>query len=523
MCKGLNLGLKVLKMDDQGVLGDEIIFLTDGEATDNISYCVPAAINSGAIIHTIALGDKADKALREMADKTGGKFITASDNVLSNQLLNGFSSLTMPTGNQTKDPVQIESVGKKTSDWFNGTVSVDQTVGSKTSFTITYEASFPHASIQSPNGSIFNQTQMHHEESAKTVTLKIPGIAQPGDWKYSILSPRHQVLTVTATSSAAHANVPPIIVKAQMNQQFSDGSKAMIVFAEVNQNYKPVINAHVFATVESEFGSAQTFQLLDNGTGADAFKDDGVYSRFFTRMKKGRSSLKISVKNKDGQARFALQKRGGAPYVPGYVVDGVLELNQPKPLVSEELLEVGSFTRTATGESFEVMGSITPNFPPNKVTDLSAEIQEDSVLLSWTAPGEDLDQGTAESYDIRWSFDLKILQRNFSEAHAMNTSAISPQVFGSVEQHTFILSLPIQNGTTLFFAVQSQDEQNAKSETSNIASASKILSGPKLQKISNPGLNWKVFVFSLFVVTMVICFIAGVITWAVRRRRSAVI
>ncbi len=53
------------------MIGDEIIFLTDGEATDDLNSCVPNAINSGAIIHTIALGNKADKALREMADKTG--------------------------------------------------------------------------------------------------------------------------------------------------------------------------------------------------------------------------------------------------------------------------------------------------------------------------------------------------------------------------------------------------------------------------------------------------------------------
>jgi len=38
-------------------------------------------------------------------------------------------------------------------------------------------------------------------------------------------------------------------------------------------------------------------------------------------------------------------------------------------------------------------------FPPNKITDLSAEIQEDSVLLSWTAPGEDLDQGTGKAHN----------------------------------------------------------------------------------------------------------------------------
>ncbi|XP_048015951.1 calcium-activated chloride channel regulator 1-like [Megalobrama amblycephala] len=456
---------------------DEIIFLTDGEATDDINTCVPAAIESGAIIHTIALGNKTDKALRKMAEKTGGKFITASDDILSNQLLNGFFSLKLPTGDQTKDPVQIDSAGKKTSDWFNGTILVDQTIGTKTSFTITYEKSLPDISIQSPSGSTYKQVQMLHYESAKTVTLKVPGTAQPGDWKYSIQTTISQSLTVTATSQAARADVPPIVVKARINQQFSDGTKPLIVFAEVSQNYRPVIKTEVWATLESESGSAEELQLLDNGAGADAFKDDGVYSRYFTQVKKGRSSLKVRVKNLDGQARFTVQKSGGAPYVPGYVVNGVVELNPPKPPVTEEPLKVGSFTRTATGESFEVAftGTTPPNFPPNRITDLSAEIQENSVLLSWTAPGEDLDQGTAKSYEIRWSYDLQMLRENFSNGHVVSTAAVSPLEAGSVEQHSFNLSFTIQYGTTLFFAVQSEDKQNAKSETSNIAQASKML------------------------------------------------
>ncbi|XP_067221402.1 calcium-activated chloride channel regulator 1-like isoform X2 [Chanodichthys erythropterus] len=522
ICKGLTLGLQVLEKDNGDMNGDEIIFLTDGEATDNINSCVPAAIESGAIIHTIALGDKADKALREMADKTEGKFITASDDILSNQLLHGFSSLTIQTGDQTKDPVQIDSAGKKTSDWFNGTILVDQTIGTKTSFTITYETSLPDISIQSPSDSTYKQVQMRHYESAKTVTLKVPGTAQPGDWKYSIQTTISQSLIITATSQAARADVPPIIVKARMNQQFSDGTKPLIVFAQVSQNYMSVIKTEVWATLESESGSAQQLRLLDNGAGADAFKDDGIYSRYLIQMKKGRSSLKVRVKNLDGQARFTVQKRGGAPYVPGYVVNGVVELNPPKPPVSEESLEVGRFTRTATGESFEVVftGSTPPNFPPNRITDLSAEIQEDSVLLNWTAPGEDLDQGTAKSYEIRWSYDLQMLRENFNNGHAVNTAAVSPLEAGSAEQHSFNLSFTIQNGTTLFFAVQSEDKENAKSETSNIAQASKILPDPTPSAISNPGLNLTVLVISLCVVTMVICFVVAVITWSERRRKS---
>ncbi|XP_016432052.1 calcium-activated chloride channel regulator 4A-like [Sinocyclocheilus rhinocerous] len=211
-------------------------------------------------------------------------------------------------------------------------------------------------------------------------------------------------------------------------------------------------------------------------------------------------------------------------FKPAFYSTGMdLKPNPPKPPVSEESLEVGNITRTDTGESFEVKlsGTAPPNFPPNRITDLSAEIQEDTVLLNWTAPGEDLDQGTAKSYEIRWSFDFKMLRFNFSNGHSVNTTAVSPQKAGSVEQHSFNLNITIQNGTTLFFAVQSEDKQKAKSETSNIAQASKILPAPKPPGISNPGMNLTVLVISLCLVTMLMCFIVAVVICAVKRRKRS--
>lgn len=74
--------------------------------------------------------------------------------------------------------IQLESTGLKTADWFNGTVSVDQTVGNKTSFLIIYELSAPTVSIQTPSGSIYSQADMSGDTSAKTLTLKIPGTAE---------------------------------------------------------------------------------------------------------------------------------------------------------------------------------------------------------------------------------------------------------------------------------------------------------------------------------------------------------
>lgn len=92
-------------------------------------------------------------------------------------------------------------------------------------------------------------------------------IWQSGDWTYSIRSGTRQALTITVTSQAARADVPPIIVKAHVNQQVIDSNKPVIVFAEVSQNYRPVINAKVMATLEPETGTPEQLELLDNGAG----------------------------------------------------------------------------------------------------------------------------------------------------------------------------------------------------------------------------------------------------------------
>lgn len=58
-------------MDDGKTIGDEILLLTDGEATDNVQDCLQEAFQSGAVMNTIALGPRADNVLRTMANQTG--------------------------------------------------------------------------------------------------------------------------------------------------------------------------------------------------------------------------------------------------------------------------------------------------------------------------------------------------------------------------------------------------------------------------------------------------------------------
>ncbi|XP_053503622.1 LOW QUALITY PROTEIN: calcium-activated chloride channel regulator 3A-1-like [Ictalurus furcatus] len=504
ICKGIRKGLEALRKDE--TIGDEVIFPTDGEATDNVTDFLQAAVHSGAIIHTI------------------GTFIVSKDSIRFNQLVDAFSSMTMFYGNPITQPIQLESTGTNVADWFNGTVPVDRTVGNHTSFILIYERSAPTVYIESPSGLVYDQT--HTTDIANTITCTVPETAET--LFYLNRDTVTQQVSLTIMSRAAREDVHPIAVRARMNQQTSDGTKPMTVLAHVSQNYNPVFGVSVWANLESDTGHSVQRQLLDNGAGADVFKDDGAYSRYFPNLRRGKYSLKVRVENQHGGGQFSPHRHSGALYVPGYIVDGEVELNPPKPPVNQQPVDVGSFTRTITGESFIAEADAPSNFPPNKITDLTAEIQEDTMRLNWTAPGDDYDQGTAQSYEMRWSEDLKTLQHNFSSANLFNTSALLPQESGSAERHSFQLNITIKNGITLFFAVQAVDQHSAKSEVSHIARATKYVASPKRPPIPNPDpkpipiIIIIIIIISVCVVIIVTCVIAVIITLSALKQKDII-
>ncbi|KAK1163919.1 calcium-activated chloride channel regulator 1-like [Acipenser oxyrinchus oxyrinchus] len=497
ICKGLNTAFTVLRGDDSSTYGDEIVLLTDGEDT-TVGTCLDDVRSSATIIHTIALGPNAAKELETMSNVTGVLQFSATDSLDSNGLIDAFAGISSGSGDLAAQSIQLESSGQKISNqaWFNGTVSIDKTVGNDTFFTVTWEKNEPNIYLTSPAGKTFTAANFTKDPVLNTARLLIPGTAETGDWQYSLFNKLNtQTVTMTVTSRAADTSVPPVTVSAHMNQDTSAGNAPMVVYAEVSQGFLPVLGANVTAFIETNSGNPYVLSLLDDGSGADAVKVDGIYSRYFTAFKgNGRYSLKVKVQGRDGTARLAVRRQGRAMYIPGYVENGKIELNPEKPPVNEDdfQINVGSFSRSTTGGTFTVAGMVgttPPIFPPCKISDLEAELKHDAVSLSWTAPGENADQGTAKVYEIRMSKSLQKLRDDFSAAVLVDTSTLSPHAAGSKEEFGFLPDeITIQNGTILYFAARALGRTDVKSEVSNIARAAMIMPPNQPTEI-NPGSN----------------------------------
>ncbi|XP_004639373.1 calcium-activated chloride channel regulator 4 [Octodon degus] len=476
ICSGIKKAFEVIEKAGFQLNGSEIVLLTDGEDS-TAKACIGEVTESGVIIHLIALGPSADQAVIQMSNETGGNHHFATDNAESNGLIDAFAALTSENAGLSQKSIQLESKGLKlTSDpWMNGTVVIDSTVGKDTFLLITWTVQPPSISLWDPSGVL---TAGFTEDTASRMAyLSIPGNAQVGTWTYSLQAKANpETLTITVTSRAANSSVPPITVSAKMNKDTNSFPSPMIVYAEVLQGYVPVLGANVTAVIESNSGNTEVLDLLDNGAGADAFKDDGVYSRYFTNYSaNGRYSLKVRAHAGTNSARRRLgHPRSRAAYIPGWVVDGEIEGNPPRPETDENAeTVVESFSRTASGGAFVVSGftsSATDVFPPSQITDLDAVPEGEEITLTWTAPGEDFDVGTVQQYIIRISGSMLDLRDRFEDALQVNTTGLSPKEANSKESFTFKPgSIPEENATHIFIAIQSVDQSNLTSEVSNIA------------------------------------------------------
>ncbi|KAM3915692.1 calcium-activated chloride channel regulator 1-like [Leptodactylus fuscus] len=480
VCSGIVTGLELNKDLDGSVQGTEIVLLTGGEDHFDTRLCFPTIRSSGAVIHVIALGPYVDKELETIAAMTGGKQFAALENLDNNGVIEAFSGIVPIDGQELQQAIQLESMmlDLEPGTCLNGTIFIDSTVGNETSFVVTWQTDIPNIHLQDPMGIIYTQAQFSSNSTLKLSRLQLPGTVERGPWNYALCNPfiSSQVLGITVTSKAADEDVPPIMASCHMNSNSNSYPNPMVIYASVSQGLLPVAGAKVTANVESESGDLVTTELLDNGAGADLAKNDGIYSRYFTSFSvSGRYILKVRVTGEDNKSRLTLPK-SRVLYIPGYVNNGKITLNPPRPKISDDDLQLhfGAFSRTASGGSFVVSNVPTGVKPdshrPEKIFDLEARLEQFRTVLSWTATGDDLDQGQASKYELRMSKDPKEIRDHFESCTLVNTASLTPQPAGFKE--TFIVApenINISNGTVLHYAIIAIDKAGQKSDKSNIA------------------------------------------------------
>lgn len=94
----------------------------------------------------------------------------------------------------------------------------------------------------------------------------------------------------------------------------------------------------------------------------------------------------------------------------------------------------------------------------------AAEQGSASVTLTWTAPGDDGQSGTATQYDLRY-LTTSISETNFASGTTV-TGEPTPAVAGTTQTCTVT---GLNYGTTYYFALKTADERGNWSTISNIA------------------------------------------------------
>jgi len=495
ICNGVSMGLKTLHQKLKGT-GGIMVLMTDGvessscinpdtskewDMTDLYDPVVAAKVR----VITMAFGTSADARLEKFASISGGSTYFIDDKKAMLDLDQAFQGCLTYQPDITvvteKDILLFQQhFAGSTVKTFSSMFSIDPTTGRDFVFKLEYDDAATQSDISqvqlvSPSGEIFNNISYVQNENFGTLKL---GLAEEGDWMFSIKFHTSQSsdVVVTVTSKARTSEVVPLTVECWIGTS-EDVSVTtdtrLAVLGKVRQGNNAVLHATVMAhvTTPSSSSGVVDMQLLDNGVGADGVGFDGIYSKYFTEFSaKGRYSVVCEVRN-DGSAVIneGFSASGVAPSpskaAGGWCCGSRSPIGNTRP--------TGNFTRTMSAGAFQVLNQPAAGLlPPAQVSDLLVQQRgRDSgqATVTWTAPGDDLDQGTARQYMFKWSNASSDLSpANFAgHGQEVNSSWVpAPAESGTVQSLT--LQLP-RGHDTLFLAMKTKDTNGHWSTVSNTA------------------------------------------------------
>ncbi|XP_077990634.1 calcium-activated chloride channel regulator 1-like [Glandiceps talaboti] len=517
---GLETGVDVLEKGGKSAAGGILFLVSDGEENEkpSIEDVIDDLSDGGIIVDTMAQSDEADQGLAELSDQTGGRAYWYSESDVSTAMHDGFTDTILSRFSYRPD-IQIQLASYKTNlkedEVFEADITIDSSIGRHTAFFIFWDLdrNTPvDVVVEAPDGTTFDKSSDEYNVEYETniIAVTIPGIAQEGLWKYTIenVDSRTQTVEVKIESKSASESTDPLRLSSMASSDIiMDSPPSVVIYADLSQGYTQVTKATVTALIELPDYSVHEQPLLDNGMGADITKDDGIYSAYFVNFvdvncrTACRYGVQVTANDEYGTALMATVttgQSGAMPTDPSAIPTKV----DPVPL--------GDFLRSSSGGSFQVDENVeippegTDLIPPSRIVDLgspASDYNQQSITLRWTAVGDDLDQGTANHYDLRYSLSFDDVLDNFDKLNAIiiteknlvRGNLTAPLSAGSIE--TFIVSLPTKGtGMAYFFAVRAVDEAGNEGAISNIAQNTIV------PMISQGLAGWEIFLICMGVI-----------------------
>ncbi|XP_075744417.1 calcium-activated chloride channel regulator 2-like [Rhipicephalus microplus] len=484
MGAGIVAAVEVLQSG--GAEGSAMLLITDGAENEPpfISQVLPLLLQKKIMLYALAVTTDAEDSLDKAARDTGGRaFTTAGSEDVVTCIADVIASAAIEQLEEGTRPVTLFS------EFVNATsfdVPLDEELGRSTQFV----SSSQHLEVVSPSG---ERLLGSYKASLQRSKLVIDS-AWAGQWTVRLSEPARVSITSRPSRSGPLAKLRAFLGNGVLERAAVHVPPA-VLHAELMRGARPLHGAQVMASVRTPRGVEVRIPLRDDGAGTDVTAGDGVYSAAFITL--------------DVAGRYAVQVRARGRRGAGN----------------------GSFFRFSDAGSLWV-GAIDGHlaYPPSMVRDLSVEGVSRTghgwlITLAWTAPGDQVDQGTGAKVEL-FVANMASALRNLSSGSHSNTTSVhrvtESQLVGSSRMnsvppagHLHRVSLITQTSSpALFFAVVAVSHSGLRSALSNIAVAN-VVSSMKSRQAPFP--SWlPVLLFSLLTVAAVLILAAAYLR--IRRR-----
>ncbi|CAG5126633.1 unnamed protein product, partial [Candidula unifasciata] len=440
---GLLTTLQLIKNHENSTSGGFIVLITDGRGTTTptLDDARSAIKDSGVIINVIAFDDDKDTSLEKLTTETGGRYYYDTREEMSTSAVDAMLDIyRFFDSDSDRIPVQIVSETDYLAPFqtMSGSFKLDLSLGKHTRAIITYTSELPpNITVTSPTGRryCYLYPEYFNDPILKRVKLSIPFLAEIGHWNYAIKNSEaasSYVVSIVVMSSSRNSTIPTLKFSGDILLENNTWPIRSVVVAEVTRNGMPAKDLTVRGIVSRPMAAPEIIELYDNGAGADAVKGDGIYSRFFTRFStSGHYSLNIEMLDARGETIVAsgisnfitFSDSESSQIATGYASS--VHIEHPQLPVSRPTDSV-----------------VVDEYPPMRITDLRVLhtcAANGSVVLAWTAPGDDLDYDTASSYTIVMSSSVEAIINSqelplLDNTYVIKGNLYAPKSFGDKEE-----------------------------------------------------------------------------------------